>query len=258
MKNAERICLLLVTVLMTGCAKYFSYGSPGQAALTDQSLVIDNSYKLFVRETYKSGATNEKVMRTNFSGNSRDKKDLIEVEYLIISDIQKKVLYFSTIPDKRQKYYAKHYLGPNMINCYDLRVLYTGILDKNRASEIGYVSKDGKSTDTWVMEYNNDKTIIYLNSIVERQNGEFTDYLLVKEALSDPVSFVKSAQLELVYLNPFTENPDTAHLLGNRIYFKKNKNKYELYFRFDKALKKNYTDIYFKDKRILYNPEPLF
>ena len=101
--------------------------------------------------------------------------------------------------------------------------------------------------------------------MVERLNEDETNIYLVDDALSRPATFVKTDSFKIVFRNMDKEKkvevkkgrpPLKRFWKDNIIYYRKENNKYTIYFRFDKSLPKRYKDstINFNSSRLVNEP----
>src|SRR2546423_1376132 len=112
-------------------------------------LVLDSSYKFYLREVYKDKNTlNENILKTNVDKSNTANKIRIEVEYLLISWKHKNIIYISTIPDKYQQYYSSNIISDTLINAYDFSTFHFGKIDLE-GEGIYFISKDEKKLITW-------------------------------------------------------------------------------------------------------------
>ncbi|MGC4103420.1 hypothetical protein [Ferruginibacter sp.] len=258
------ICLLL---LFSCARKYnisqaFRNGVPADM----QKIVLDNTYKLYIREVFLDTAdAGDKNVQSTLVPTSNATK-LIEIEYLLFSAERGRAVYIATIPDKYQLYYAKKskYLPREYLNAYDFSTFRFG---KKAADGKGIVFENGQYSATWNYEMLHD-SILHVYEVVERLNGDASNVYLVDEALSRKASFVQTDSFKIVFRNMTIEKkldinevkkgrkPYKRFWLDNTIYFRNENNKYSIYFRFDHSLPSGYKDstISFGNARLVNAP----
>lgn len=258
-----KIGTFLLIAFSIGCTKEFTLSKIDPTIIANiKSILLDDSYDLYVREVFKSEEENAKSVKTRV--NSNDKSlILIEIEYLLISYSQNNAIYISTMPDMHQQYYdkfSKELLDDKMINIYDFKTFSFGKLEGN--TKIKYIDKKDKFSDTWNVVIGAKKESIILESITERKNGEFEREIPLIEALKSEIIFKKLDGYKIVYLNPFIKGQnEIIEYKQDKLYFLKNGNNYQMYFFFTKEINKygaRYPTIIFWDDRIKYKPDPLF
>ena len=259
------LALLCCIVLFFSCARKFSITSTFRKGIPEdmQQLVLDDSYHLYIREVFldTSNAGDKMVKTGNTTLNGSNK--LIEIEYLLLSEKQKRAVYISTIPDKYQTYYAKkaRYLPREYLNAYDFSTFRFG--KKTSDDAIVFENTVTKESDTW--KYNIEDSILHVYEVVERINGDANNVYLVDEALSHKANFVLTDSFRIVFRNMAKEKkveikrgrpPLKRFSKDNTIYYRKDGNKYSIYFRFDKTLPPAYKDstISFGNTRLVNAP----
>ena len=260
------IILLTVAVLFFSCTRKFDISSAFRKGIPNdmEKMVLDNSFHLYIREVFldTSDAGDKMVLATtnNFSA----KNKLIEIEYLLLSEQQHKAVYIATIPDKYQTYYAKkaRYLNREYLNAYDFSTFRFG---KKTGAEntIVFENKNGNGSDSWNYKIEND-SILHVYEVVEGISNSQHVYD-ADEALSRKASFVRTDSFRIVFRNMDKEKkveikrgrpPLKRFCKDNTIYFKKDGDKYSIYFRFDKTLPTRYKDsaISFGNTRLVNAP----
>jgi hypothetical protein len=229
-----------------------------------QQWVLDSSYRLYIREVFLDTAdAGDKAVQGSIRGNNSNNK-LIEIEYLLLSEKQGKVVYISTIPDKYQLYYAKKikYLPRAYLNAYDFSTFRFGKKINGR-SEIVFEDSAGKQSHTWKYETDTD-SILHIYQVEERVNGDASNVYLVDEALSRKASFIKLDSFRIAFRNMDKEKkveikrgrPPLQRFSDNVIYYNLQGSRYHIYFRFNKNLPPAYKDsaISFGNQRLVNYP----
>ena len=261
------IALVCCIVLLFSCARKFAITSTFRKGIPEnmQQLVLDSSYHLYVREVFlDTGNAGDKVVKTGTTLLNEPAK-LIEIEYLLLSEKQKRAVYIATIPDKYQTYYTKkaRYLPREYLNAYDFSTFRFG---KKTGSDNAIVFENTvtKESDTWNYSIEKD-SILHVYEVVERLNGDASNVYLVDEALSRKASFIRTDSFSIAFRNMDKEKkveikkgrPPLKRLSkDNTIYYRKDGNKYSIYFRFDKSLPPAYKDstISFGNARLVNAP----
>jgi hypothetical protein len=224
-------------------------------------IVLDDSYRRFVRYVYK-GADVQGQTTIKSERDHDIKKELIEVEYLLVSDRYDNVIYITTIPDKYQNRYSSTspvLTKPDWINAYDFNTFHMGkivngdfVFDEFRS---------GRSVH-WVIEENGPR--IALTRIDTWLNARRQEAQFVTDALSSPIEFEEMPNKRIVLS---TYDTDTfCELAEPRLYLASSHKKYKVYFKFTcppaaghtKRVDNNGLEIiYFDHKRIRYSPAKL-
>lgn len=291
------ISLLFVVLLFSCGRKYYLSADISLADTTSrkkiQVLQLDTSYHFYRREVYKdTNSAGLKTLQSSVKGKPGENLMPIEVEYMLISAQHGNVIYISTIPDKFQKRYIHSSRDKTFLNAYFFNTFHLGAIVKNTAhtQQVLFSSKKEKNaySDEWEIDYNQDSVTI--RSILKRQNGIFDQYILVNEALEQPLSFKKMDAYQIVhyyltegeanrtFLGKLLQkvkklfrkkatnlaNDKERHLVNNQMTFvttsRHKKKKYRIYFKWDAPLrgKNERSTIFFNDARIHYQPDFLF
>ncbi len=255
MKNSGIVLCLL---LFLSCARKYNISADFRKGIPSdmQQWVLDSSYQLYIREVFLDTAVqgDRQVRPDNEEHSSKDK--LIELEYLLLSIEHKKAVYISTIPDKYQLYYAKksRYLKREYLNAYDFSTFRFGTKTGNR-NEIVFENSATGHKDTWIYEIVND-SILHVKEVVERLNGDAANIYFTDEALSRSASFIRADSFKIAFRNMDKEKkneikrgrpPLLRFSKDNIIYYRGEKNKYTIYFRFNRNL------VGLKDSAISFN-----
>lgn len=230
-----------------------------------QQWKLDSSCHLYIREVFLDTINpgDKSVKNNNETYNAANQ--LIEIEYLLLSLQNNKAVYIATIPDKYLNYYAKkaRYLKRNYLNAYDFSTFRFGkkALQKN---EISFDNIAANTSDTWKYEMEND-SVLHVYEVVERINGDAANVYLVDEALSRQATFIKQDNYKIAFRNMDKERkvekkrgrpPLERFSKDSCIWYKKDGNKYTIWFRFNKSLPKSYKDstISFGNSRLVNEP----
>jgi hypothetical protein len=259
--------ILFCVVLFFSCARKFSITSTFSKGIPQgmQQLVLDSSYHLYIREVFldTNDAGDKMVLINNDNAASNNK--LIEIEYLLLSTQQNKVVYIATIPDKYQTYYAKKakFLKREYLNAYDFSTFHFG---RKTAGEHSIVFENNSTghSDTWHYRIEKD-SILHVYEVVERRKGDVANVYLADEALSRKASFIRTDSFRIAFRNMDKEKrvetkkgraPLQRFSKDNIIYYRNDGNKYTIYFRFNKTLPPKYKDstISFGNTRIVNAP----
>ncbi len=258
------ITLLFAVLLCFSCTRKFTVSAAFRKGIASgmQQLVLDSSYHLYIREVFldTSDAGDKMVLADNDNLSTGNK--LIEVEYLLLSEQQNRVLYISTIPDKYQSYYAKksRYLKREYLNAYDFSTFRFG----KKAEANALIFENAARYTTWNYRVERD-SILHVQQVVERSNRNTANTYPVDEALSRPAVFIRTDSFRIAFRNMDKEKkveikkgrpPLKRFSTNNTIYFKKDGSKYSIYFRFDKSLPPRYKDstISFGNSRLVNAP----
>jgi hypothetical protein len=215
---------------------------------------LDDTYKLYVRKVRQQQDSEGKKLRTEPSFLQAENDSIIEVEYLLLSQADSNVIYFSTLPDKYQKFYAKHYLGDGYVNCWDFKTILFGRVDTT--NRLAFTSVSGQHVDNWLIrQYNND---IFIESILESEHNIFEIQIPARYALEQPIKFNYIGNYQIVLHNPEKANDqDIIPLADRKIYYEPDGKKYRIYFQFKSETSEGFNNIYFPTKRIPYRPNLL-
>lgn len=258
MAKISCILLLIIAAQLCGCSHYYSLapGMKGISAEKKESITLDKSYILYIRQVFVDTINNQKI-QSNYADDGID-LDLLEVEYLFISPEHQNAIYVGTVPDKYQRYYrdSNNYKGEKMVNAYDFRRLCFGKLLNNNT--IRFVYKDSSHMDQWNVFYSsrNNKEYLTINTVEQTEHGEFTHLIPVDKALERPIRFKRLDNFQLIFKK--RGDPTIVKSLDNTIYFTRNKNKYEMRLEFESPNPGKKLNVYFSNKRIRYSPEVLF
>jgi hypothetical protein len=251
------LLLILGLLSLTACKHYFYFfNGPDRLELNQPAGIrVDSTFELYVRKVTRSGTT-DKDLETTQALKASDAQPLIEIEYLLISDKEKKLIYLSTLADKTQKYYQTNYVGDGYINIYDFETLLFGVL-KNRHT-VEFISKDPLPRNRIVWNLSRNGPDIVIRDIQEFEKNEFQLYIPANQALKDPILFKRLSPFQFIYHKPWT--PITENIIplkDDLIHIDKEKNKYTAWFWLQRPLPNGYSKIKYLDRRIPFSPEPL-
>jgi len=261
------VTIVFCTMLLFSCARKFYITSTFRNGVPAgiQQWVLDSSYQLYIREVFLDTTNTGDKLVSNSNTNYTSSNKLIEIEYLLLSAQQGRVVYISTIPDKYQTYYAKkaRYLQREYLNAYDFSTFHFGKKIAGQNSLV-FENTSTKHSDTW--NYTIDAgNILHVYEVVERINGEANNVYLADEALSRKASFVRTDSFRIAFRNMDKEKktetkrgrpPLKRFSKDNTIYFNNDGKGYTIFFRFDKSLPTRYKDstISFGRSRLVSQP----
>ena len=232
---------------------------------------LNNTFSYYIRKVYRDSTEEGRIVKSQLHKKDQ-KEDLIEVGYLFISPKQNMLIYITTVPDLRKKYYSSdRWLGEDTLNVHDFRSFLFGTYEElpgegpngGKPSKVILISKDSIYTDIWEMAYDQRKEVYKIESITEEKNGQFQLMVPVNTAFADTVKFERTLpDPALVYYQEGAKDlPEKPVPVINKAFYisKSNllSNKYNLLFFFrndDGSLVRGL----FKNMRIAYRPDPLF
>jgi len=238
------VCLMAVSSCSRG--KYYITDRFRKGDTCSMNVItIDSSYRFYIREVFMTqNEKNEKVIDTG-SKLKIDGKKIIEIEYLLLSWQQKKVIYISTIPDKFQHYYSSCFTPDTLLNAYNFSTFHFGNIAADGES-IEFVSPEKKQTVTWdirpfIGTQSSDK--ISIREIVVQQNDEIRNIVLMSQALEQPLTFIRRPNFSIVFAKPrwkadscVTEPDAICRMVRQKIYVDNMKKGYDIFFCFDKRI----------------------
>lgn len=258
--------IIVWVILIFSCSRKYSITNVFRKGIPAdmQQWVLDSSYQLYIREVLLD-TTNpgDKVVKLD-KNTSAVKSKLIEIEYLLLSDKNNRVVYISTIPDKYLNYYQKKikYLKREYLNAYDFSTFRFGKKAEN-ADEIIFYKANTKHYDTWKYRMDND-SMLRIYEVIEQVNDDVNVYL-VDNSLSYPAIFTKLDNYKIAFRNMDKEKkserksgrpPLIRFSINNIIYYRSNGDRCTIYFRFNKTLPPGYKDsaISFGHSRLVNTP----
>ena len=229
-------------------------------------LPIDNSFNWYVRRVYKDISSIIPSLAANLSYvKHRHSPVLIEVEYLLVSAAQKKVVYITCESDKYEHYYNDCWGGPSLINIYDIKNFSAGTLNGTKATFMGLPSEKKHLKDTWDFVFSPGKLeITIVNEFNNKKNPALKpETYQINNSILIPMEFLSAASGQFTFsTNGYGVLPD-AKSVDNTIYFFKHNGDYQLYFAMDRSVGTNIqtggnTDkIFFHKEKIIYDPSPV-
>lgn len=261
MRNATQVIIIL---LLLSCNATRSYVIKSNIDRFDTSYIkLDFTYKLYVREVlHTEDKSGEYHISQNLINNT---PKVIEVEYLLISEVRNNVIYIATRPDKYQNYYSEYLLHPKgYINAYDFFMFHFGKIISDSVFEF----KDEQSTVSiqWTTDLQNEALTLKEFSLFDstQQVGSY----IIGDVFNLPVTFQTMDSYQVVLLN-WNNAADTLKLVENRLYVAGRQGDYSLFFEFSKMVPRRFlnpgrkksktknTFIKYKNRHIKYNPKLL-
>jgi hypothetical protein len=247
------ILLWLIAVIASGCRVYISVTDT-----KDPFITLDSTYDYYIREYYVEERNKRYRLMSKQEADNNASKKLIEVEYLFVSNDEKRnVIYLTTVPDRRQKRYSEDYPGRNFVNMHDVRMLHFGIITGEKRDEFLFTDFNNADRDVWSLSAGEHPGQIKVNTLMEIRDGEFSEMMLVDSALSEPVIFEKVDHFRLVYFDPKKSGKDTALVDRNRIFYHK-ENPRGITVYYDRRLPGGHPAQSFPKKQIVYDPKNIF
>ncbi|MDQ7948280.1 MAG: hypothetical protein REI78_13475 [Pedobacter sp.] len=271
MKNLKPLYLIIFLALFKmGCSKYtftplteakFNQGR------SDQDFVIDKSFQLFLKKTFKDSEKNNKKISRDAAGT------VIEKNFLLISFEKKQAIYLTYIPDKyRNMYSSDIILDDNLVNFVYFRTMQFGTLSDD-LQQITFLQtkKPGHTTsDTW--EFTRTGKQLKLNAIIERKNGVYAHTYNLDEAFGKKVIFEEMPNYLLVHrMIAKTEvapkpgknanidiSEDPQVLVNNEIVLTNSVDPGKFYLKFADPSFTKVTYLSFPIERILYDHKQFF
>jgi hypothetical protein len=236
---------LFITLFFFGCGgTKFAY-APDKLVNAYGSLKpieIDSTYKLYVRQIVKTFDSAAKIYRPT---NARvpDGKDVIEIEYMLISEAKKQAIILNNIPSIYQNSFNGNNRVFNLLddsNRIDIDIWYLkqfrfGKLISDR--KIKFINADGTGKDhIWNISKEEDTIKLVSISAVD-EFGEDVRYIDQAFALEVLFKKVNSFKLLFVYKEKIG-NGRTNFDLPNQTFYVANdsKNQWHVIFRFGKPV----------------------
>ena len=250
--------IILFSTGISACVSYY-YQTDSFFSSTENEQLIDiklnPTFQFYIREVYTTTQDGLKSNKANLLYPSPT--DLIEVEYLLISKIEKTVIYMATVPDKYQAYYGdpNRYLGHNYLNVYDLKKICFGSLIS--LNEIKFTNKKNNETNIWNISYsmNDHNEEITLNTLQKELNNEFIDIMPIEKALEEPFKFKEVKGYKIIFYR-YDNCIVSASCTDNTFHIRKIGNQYEVFFEFDNQICDEGNKVYFDNTRIPFTPIP--
>lgn len=252
----KRMLLYITTILIPGL---YSCGPANKNFSTGyRSITIDSSYAYYIREYYQEYDSSRNLLKSKQELQADKTYRLIEVEYLFVSkDDKNNVIYFTTVPDRRQMRYSENYLGPDSVNMHDVRMLHFGKIDSLNRELYLFTGFKSSERDNWHIKSLNNTAYIKVERIEEIARYELNDVLVVDSALADSVVFRKVAPFHLVYYNPKAKKGRPSAVHENRFYFHEG-NPREIILSYGTAIKGKRSWQKFGKRHIVHDPRQVF
>jgi hypothetical protein len=248
--------LLLLAVFLGGCKhNYYLFGRAGDPDPVDyRRILLDSTYELYVRKVVRVGEEGNKDLESKQKTRRSKENPLIEVEYLLLSDSNNDVIYFSTLADKFQKYYQQYYLGDGYVNVEDFETICFG----TRQDEHTFIFTSGDtalhSYDTWT--WRKDDSGGKVLAVQEFVKGEFQLFIPAVQALKDSIFFKRVGAFSIVHHYPtFPLNENVIPIQDETIHIMQDGGCWVVYFVFTQPISNGYKKIKFLDNRIPFSPE---
>jgi hypothetical protein len=253
------IIMMLTVFGLSECTHSFYYfkGPDDPPPASYHTLLLDTSYALYVRKVNRVGARGERDLETKQLSFRSESQPLIEVEYLLVSDSLRNVIYISTLADKYQKYYQKNYLGDGYVNMWDFETMLFGKMEDSHTFVFESKDKDHNSTIEWQWRRHGQEADIM--DLQEFAKGEFQLFIPANQALKDSILFRRVGAFNIVYHEPgLPLTQDIIPWKDRSIHIEQNEGKFTVFFILDSVLTNGYSQVKFLDNRIPFTPEPLY
>lgn len=262
----KKCVAILWVLLLLSCARKFGVSDAFRKGIPAdmQQWVLDSTYRLYIREVFMEDKGNGNNQAKAYNNNFTVADKLIEVEYLLFSSVQQKVVYMATIPDKYQVYYAKKnkFLQRWEMNAYDFSTFRFG-KKLAAANAIVFDGRKAGDSDTWRYTITQD-SILQVQQVEKRTGGDVNSIFLVEEAIQPGAVFVRLDSFNIAFRDMNKEKrhetrrgrpPVLRYCKDRTIYYRHHHNKYTLYFRFDRNLVgRNDSAISFGNGRLINVP----
>jgi hypothetical protein len=251
--------ILLVLFMLSGCSHDFYYfkGPADPPPASYHTLLLDSSYSLYVRKVNKVGARGERDLETKQLSIRSDAQPLIEVEYLLVSDSLRNVVYMSTLADKTQKYYQANYLGDGYVNMWDFETILFGKMEDSHTIVFQSKDADHKSRIEWQWRRHGDEAVVV--DLQEFRKGEFQLFIPAHQALKDSILFMRVGPFNIVFHEKgLPLNQGIVPWKDRCIHIEENGGKYTVFFVLDTVLANGYSEVKFLDNRVPFAPEALY
>lgn len=202
---------------------------------------IDTTYKLYVRQIVKAFDSAAKIYRP-MNARVPDGKDVIEIEYMLISEAKKQAIILNNIPSIYQNSFNGNNRVFNLLddsNRIDIDIWYLkqfrfGKLISNR--KIKFINADGTGKNHIWNLYKEQDTIKLISISAVDKFGEDVRY--IDEAFSLEVLFkkVNSFKFLFVYKEKIGNGRKNFDLPNQTFYIANNNNQWHVVFRFGKPV----------------------
>lgn len=200
-------------------------------------ITLDGDYEFFVREVYKDVSQGFAQLIDKQGSDTTLNETLIEIEYILFSPLEKKILYITTVPDRNETYYATHRLPvESQINARDFNTFHFGrILNGNDKAEF----KSFENGSTYIWQYQCDGKSFRIQRVLEFKNNVYQDERSVENSIHLGAIFRKIDHFEIVYKETDTRQDTTLRTMSDHsIYLENIRKKYCVYLKFDDPIPK--------------------
>jgi len=225
---------------------------------------LDDTYRKYMRYVYRgSDSRGHRVLKT-VSEKTLTDTVLLEVEYLLVSDTHRNVIYITTIPDKYQKWYTRNLLPhPSWINAYDFNTFHFGKITGE--GEYTFSLPGGSISRVWNVEIAVDE--IKIDRIDQKVDGYRQEAIFVSDAIGFPIFFDARENSNVVF-SSYKDRLLPCDFLNRKIYIKEERRGFRIYMEFtcdptakerrkQKRIEPYSYVISFGKKRVRYSPLPL-
>ena len=227
------------------------------------TIKLDATYTLYVRNVCKVAGTDDP-----FRNNCEEidgKKTKIEMEYLLISLVHKRLLYLTTIPTKNSDTLYNHPLFAidSFINIWYLNRFQIGVIDPGTSTVTFTDTRHSTIKTTWDCNFEKAGNIFSINSLTIGKKHGTEKIKTIKGALAQPMlmRFYKKQEYIIGLLKDTLQTDLTGYipLPDNTFYWGKRGNDFAVIFKFnvfinDPKKKTRYKNLYYENKRIKYAP----
>lgn len=222
-----------------------------------EKIHLDDSYALYRREVFKEKdpVADRFTMRQNNASDEPDK--LVEVEYLLISNYHKNVVYITTIPDARQVYFVENKFSKDTVNIQDFNTFHFGKID---TTGIEFLFPDQRRSNTWELyqEIDSSRTLS-IKRLTHKVDGVHHSEMRADLALADTVEFQRVGKFTLLLSKPKKRKEERKVIQSrdNIIYVSTKRSGYRLFFRLNEPVNKKDSTVVFASKFVRHTPKPL-
>lgn len=267
------LSLVVLCVLLNSChIRRFYSKIEGKPNMTDYKLdtvSLDDSYQLYVRQIGKS-KSDLAVSRKNMEEISGSDKERVELQYLLLSPKNKRVIYLTTIPplhtgddDHRWIYDEPLFDNTNYVNIWVLNLFFVGAYDAAKQT-FNFTKKDHPTVDSWTYELNGDGSTLTVVNMTDRDRSQLqhTTQADPRSVLALPIKFYRQKDFHLGYdgVWPDKDFSQGTILTGScsAIYYATKDGESDIFFHVGKDPDKRsgYKDlwVHFYDIRVRYRP----
>jgi hypothetical protein len=252
------LVMMVALITLSECARNYYYKGPDDPPPASyHALPLDSSYSLYVRKVNRVGGQGDRDLETKQLSLRSKAQPLIEVEYLIVSDSFRNVIYISTVADKWQRYYQKNYLGDGYVNMWDFETILFGKMQDSHTIVFESKDNDHKSRVEWQWRRVGQEAVVV--DLQEFLKGEFQLFIPAHQALKDSILFRRVGPFNIVYHESgLPLSRDIIPWKDRSIHIEENEGKFTVFFILDSVLANGYSQVKFLDNRIPFTPEPLY